>query len=79
MWWLHSHSSRLKAFRPANGSALAGGLELLLGCDLRVVAAGAKLGLPEVTVGLLAVGGGCSRLPKQLPYVVAMEMLLVRR
>lgn len=58
------------------GFALAGGLELALGCDLLVAAKGAKLGLPEVRVGMFAAAGGLLRLPQRLPYAVAMEMAL---
>ena len=56
--------------------AVAGGLEVALTCDLVVAARGARLGIPEVTVGLLAAGGGLLRLPRRLPYGVAMEMAL---
>jgi enoyl-CoA hydratase len=58
------------------GFALAGGLELALACDLLVAATGVKLGIPEVNVGLFAAGGGLLRLPRVLPYGVAMEMAL---
>ncbi|MBW2716348.1 MAG: crotonase/enoyl-CoA hydratase family protein [Deltaproteobacteria bacterium] len=58
------------------GFALAGGLELALTCDLLVAARGAKLGIPEVSVGLFAAGGALLRLPRYLPYGVAMEMAL---
>ena len=58
------------------GFALAGGLEVALGCDLIVAARGVKLGIPEVTVGLFAAGGGLLRLPSRLPYAVAMELAL---
>ena len=58
------------------GFALAGGLELALACDLLVAAAGVKIGIPEVGVGLFAAGGGLLRLPRVLPYAVAMEMAL---
>jgi enoyl-CoA hydratase len=56
--------------------ALAGGLELALTCDLIVAARGAKLGIPEVGVGLFAAGGALLRLPGRVPYGVAMEMAL---
>jgi enoyl-CoA hydratase len=56
--------------------AVAGGLEIALTCDLLVASAGAKLGIPEATVGLFAGGGGLLRLPRRLPYSVAMEMAL---
>lgn len=58
------------------GFALAGGLELALSCDLLVAAAGVKIGIPEVGVGLFAAGGGLLRLPRVLPYGVAMELAL---
>ncbi len=58
------------------GFALAGGLELALACDLLVAAKGVKIGIPEVGVGLFAAGGGLLRLPRVLPYGVAMELAL---
>jgi enoyl-CoA hydratase len=58
------------------GFALAGGLELALTCDLLVAAKGAKLGIPEVKVGLFAAGGGLIRLPSRVGYSKAMEMAL---
>ena len=58
------------------GFALAGGLELALSCDLLVAARGVRLGIPEVAVGLFAAGGALVRLPRRLPYGVAMEMAL---
>jgi enoyl-CoA hydratase len=58
------------------GFAMAGGLELALCCDLLVAAKGAKIGIPEVGVGLFAAGGALFRLPRRLPYGVALEMAL---
>ena len=58
------------------GFALAGGLELALSCDLLVAAKGAKLGIPEVGVGLLAAGAGLFRLPSRVGYGKAMEMAI---
>ncbi|SFR68077.1 enoyl-CoA hydratase [Marinobacter daqiaonensis] len=58
------------------GYALAGGCELALSCDLIVAANNAKFGLPEVKRGLTAGAGGLLRLPRQLPYRVAMELAL---
>jgi enoyl-CoA hydratase len=58
------------------GFALAGGLELALTCDLLVASAGAKLGIPEVKVGLFAAGGGLLRLPSRVGYGKAMEMAI---
>lgn len=58
------------------GWALGGGLEMVLACDLVVAAEGARFGLPEVTRGLAARGGGAFRLPRRIPHAVAMEVLL---
>jgi enoyl-CoA hydratase len=58
------------------GFALAGGLELALSCDLLVASKGAKLGIPEVNVGLFAAGGGLLRLPSRVGYGRAMEMAI---
>ena len=58
------------------GFALAGGLEVALTCDLLVAAEGAKIGIPEAGVGLMAGGGALMRLPRRVPYGVAMELAL---
>lgn len=58
------------------GFALAGGLEMALTCDLLVAAKGAKLGIPEVSVGLYAAAGGLMRLPGRVGYGKAMEMAI---
>jgi enoyl-CoA hydratase len=58
------------------GFALAGGLEMALACDLIVAADNARLGLPEVTRGLVAAGGGLLRLAQRIPYHVAAELAL---
>lgn len=60
-----------------HGSALGGGLEFSLACDMRVVADTTVLGLPEVKRGLIAGAGGIYRLPRQLPRAVALEMIAV--
>jgi enoyl-CoA hydratase len=59
------------------GAALGGGLELALLCDLLVAADNARLGLPEVRVGLFAAGGGLIRLPARVPLGVALELALI--
>ncbi len=58
------------------GFALAGGLEIALSCDLLVAASGARLGIPETGVGLFAAGGALLRLPRRVPYGIAMELAL---
>jgi enoyl-CoA hydratase len=60
-----------------NGSALGGGTEMANACDLRVAAEHAVFGTPEAKVGLLPGGGSISRLPRQIPWAKAMEMLLI--
>jgi enoyl-CoA hydratase len=56
--------------------AVAGGLEVALACDLIVASRGAKLGIPEAKRSLVAAGGALLRLPRRLPYHLAMEMAL---
>jgi enoyl-CoA hydratase len=58
------------------GVALAGGLEIALTCDLLVAARDARFGIPEARVGLFAAGGALFRLPRRIPYGIALEMAL---
>ncbi|WP_326600815.1 crotonase/enoyl-CoA hydratase family protein [Rhodococcus sp. PD04] len=58
------------------GWALAGGCELALSADLIVASREAKFGIPEVKRGLAAAAGGLLRLPKILPYPLAMELAI---
>ncbi|MFI6476403.1 crotonase/enoyl-CoA hydratase family protein [Nonomuraea sp. NPDC050663] len=58
------------------GYALAGGFELVLSCDIVVASSEAKFGLPEPKRGLVAGAGGIMRLPRRIPYHVAMEIAL---
>ncbi|WP_326539275.1 crotonase/enoyl-CoA hydratase family protein [Pseudorhodoferax sp.] len=58
------------------GYALAGGFEVVLACDLVVASRAAKFGLPEAKRGLVASAGGLIRLPRRIPYHVAMEFAL---
>jgi enoyl-CoA hydratase len=59
-----------------NGSALAGGLEIMLSCDLVVAADHAMFGIPEAKRGLIAGAGGLLRLPKRLPIAIAYELAM---
>ncbi|HEY5304660.1 MAG TPA: crotonase/enoyl-CoA hydratase family protein [Acidimicrobiales bacterium] len=60
----------------ANGSAFAGGFEMLLSCDLVVAADHALFGIPEAQRGLIAGAGGLIRLPRRIARAVALEMAL---
>ncbi len=60
-----------------NGACVGGGMTLMLATDLRVAVTGARFGLAEVKRGIIAANGGTQRIVKQLPYAVAMEMLLL--
>tara|TARA_B100001123_G_scaffold445819_1_gene598420 strand:- start:452 stop:1219 length:768 start_codon:yes stop_codon:yes gene_type:complete len=59
-----------------NGVALAGGLEMVLACDLRIAADHARLGLAEVKWAIIPGAGGTQRLPRTIPLARAMEMIL---
>ncbi|HEX4865105.1 MAG TPA: crotonase/enoyl-CoA hydratase family protein [Acidimicrobiales bacterium] len=59
-----------------DGPALAGGTEITLACDLIVASKSAQFGIPEVKRSLVAAGGGLFRLPRKLPFNVAMELTL---
>jgi enoyl-CoA hydratase len=58
------------------GYALAGGCEIVLACDLVVASEEARFGIPEVKRGLVAAAGGLLRLPRRIPYQIAMEFAL---
>lgn len=58
-----------------NGFALGGGTELLLAIDLRILSENAKLGLPEITLGLFPGAGGTQRIIRQLPLCRAKEIM----
>ena len=60
-----------------NGACLAGGMETVLATDIRIAAAHATFGLPEAKRAIIPFAGSLVRLPRQVPYCVAMEMLLV--
>ncbi|MCP4874322.1 MAG: enoyl-CoA hydratase/isomerase family protein [Gammaproteobacteria bacterium] len=77
-YWVTPNS--LKISKPTiaaiNGYAFGGGFELALGCDIRIAAANAKMGLPEVKLGALPGGGGTQWLPRLIGLGDAMLMML---
>lgn len=81
--WVPQPSSLggLEVWKPliaaVNGVALGGGLEIVLYCDIRIASETAKLGVPEVTLGLLPGMGGTQRLPRMIPWCKAAELVLM--
>jgi len=69
-------SARKPLIAAVEGYALAGGFEVALSCDLIVAARDASFGIPEVKRGLVAAAGALFRLPKRVPYHLAMELAL---
>ncbi|MDX9763256.1 MAG: enoyl-CoA hydratase/isomerase family protein [Desulfomonilia bacterium] len=63
-------------FAAIRGFALGGGLELALACDFRILSADAKVGLPEIKLGIMPGAGGTQRLPKLIGLGRAREMIL---
>src|SRR4249919_935953 len=61
------------------GPAIAGGTEILQGTDIRVAGESAKFGVAEARWSLYPLGGSAVRLPRQIPYTVAAELLLTGR
>lgn len=69
-------SSRKTVIAAINGYALGGGLEVALACDLRFASENARLGLPEVSLGIIPGYGGTQRLPRIVGEGRALEMIL---
>lgn len=85
--WKHQHDIFENAYKmlrefpypviaAINGYALGGGMELTLSCDLRIASDHAKMGLPEVTIGIIPGVGGTQLLPRTIPVGLAKEFLL---
>jgi enoyl-CoA hydratase len=68
-------SLRQPVIAAINGLAIGGGLELALACDLRIAGESAKLGAPEVTLGLIPAYGGTQRLPRLVGVAKAKELI----
>jgi enoyl-CoA hydratase len=69
-------SSRKPLIAAIEGFAVAGGFEVALSCDLIVASKGTRLGIPEVKRSLVAAAGALFRLPRRIPYHLAMELAL---
>jgi len=76
-------TSRFDCYKPfiaaVNGLALGGGFEVALSCDIIIAAENASFGLPEPRVGLIAGAGGVHRLPRQIPFHLAMNLILTSK
>jgi enoyl-CoA hydratase len=59
-----------------NGYALGGGTEIAISCDFRIASTNAKLGVPEITLGIIPGAGGTQRLPKLLGKSKALELIM---
>lgn len=75
----HIEASEKPVVAAINGAALGGGLEIALGCHHRIASPSAKLGLPEVKLGMVPGAGGTQRLPRLAGVVAAAEMAATGR
>src|SRR6201993_2542273 len=77
---IHAVLHRFPVYKPiiaaVNGTCVAGGLEMLTSTDIRIAVPEARFAVMEPKRGLFAGGGSTVRLPRQLPYALAMELLL---
>jgi enoyl-CoA hydratase len=69
-------AARKPLIAAVEGFAVAGGFEIVLSCDLVVASRGTRLGIPEAKRSLVAAAGALLRLPRRMPYHLAMEMAL---
>ena len=78
--WDPAHLKGMAFYKPivaaVNGLCLGGGFEILLATDLRIASSTASFGFPEPTIGFVPAGGTLVRLPRQIGYAPAMELLL---
>lgn len=76
-------TSRFDCYKPfiaaVNGLALGGGFEIALACDIIIASENATFGLPEPRVGLIPGAGGVHRLPRVIPYHLAMHMIFTSK
>jgi enoyl-CoA hydratase len=74
--WLKTYRPTKPVIAAVEGFALAGGTEILQGTDIRIAGKSARFGVTEVQRGLFPMAGSTVRLPRQIPYTIAAEMLL---
>jgi enoyl-CoA hydratase len=77
--WDRLWSVELPLVGAVNGVALGGGLELAMSCDLLIVADDARLGQPEINLGVMPGAGGTQRLTRAVGKTIATEMVLLGR
>ena len=75
--FLKDHRLRKPLVAAVEGYCYAGGMEILMSCDIRVAAETASIALSEVQRGLFPMAGTTVRLPRQIPYTIAMEVMLL--
>lgn len=79
--WDGAHQKHTTLYKPViaavSGLCLGGGLELMLSADLRICSDDARFALPEAGVGVVPAGGTLTRLVRQIPYALAMELMML--
>jgi len=76
---LRIENMELPVIAAVNGYALGGGLELAMACDIRIASDNAKLGLPEVKLGVICGAGGTQRLPAIVGESISKELIFTGR
>ena len=79
-WHIFTRGVGTEVWKPViaaiNGMALGGGLEIAVACDIRIASENATLGVPEVKAAVIPGVGGTQRLPRLIPWGIALEMLM---
>jgi enoyl-CoA hydratase/carnithine racemase len=79
--WDGAHQKHTSLYKPViaavNGLCLGGGFEIMISTDLRICSERARFALPEAGVGVVPAGGTLTRLTRQVPYALAMELMML--
>jgi len=79
--WDRAHQKHTRLYKPViaavNGLCLGGGFEIMLSTDLRICSERARFALPEAGVGVVPAGGTLTRLTRQVPFALAMELMML--